>query len=1539
MNFNDTSFPPPFSVDSPSTLEPMETVERGETLEFSDPNDLGVLGHATDIGMGAVRGVAEAGASVYNMVDAVGEYFSKQEFLPDAPYALGLGKSKTVAGALATGVFQFATGFVPAFALFGKLGRVAQLGNVSQRLAKASKSAAAAGKLKKARNIRYSAEFGRSMLAGAAADFAVFDPQEERLSNLIQQFPALRNPVTEILAADKDDRKGIGALKNVVEGALLGPLFEPLVWAIRAIRRIRKAKQAGEPIDKVMDELHESKVNEGGEPTEIGPLQDMIDESPHSPKFEMTEEDLRLERIAEEQRDRMAEGRGVSDLDETPRTDADPTYEELHKAVTEEESLADVADKRTPEQIAQERKAAWEEKKGTVNEALYNRGFSEENVVVISRVGEAISERGGEVSSDGFATLYYRTDKAEAQKVKDFGTVWKHGPVGRKAVDGMNTFHTTPPDRLGGEVIPVKVPLERIGSIAEPGPVKVIRATKNTPLIGGKKNLAVVQRHRPVSEKQAAAGFDPKGEKGKKGPRHVTPEGRAYQSQREAYVRQFHLPKRVLKGDDTLINKALRGDREKINELADLKNKAKVAEARAAGGSGGRGVPPDEGTAAGAEGRPPSPEDEVMGRMMDKAFTAKNPREGAIFNWERMGRSANKFKAQVANADNLEDIQVYEVFDMDDMVEEAHRTQYELKEFGIDTFSPEQIENFNQEGTLKTVLARQLQLRGILNEYSRVVSSLSQLALPKGEGPVTSAFDLAKFFMGSGEAEKLMLLAKRTQEKIGQLLKSQDVVAPDMGVRGEILDSLRSLDDGRAVQEFFTRVGGGDYNRGVIIAEKKLRRYQAAEAAAMGTDAAVKHLVDNPTGVDRFVEYWLNGILSGPITHAVNMSSNAINTFALVGEKFAGGALTFDTQEMREAVSMFTYVFQQAQDALKAATIAFKTETDALDPMFRSHLEIAGKAGAAPDRALRSDNPVLDYVGQFLNLPSRLLLTSDVFFRTMNYRAMVTSKLWREAIDMGEGADWVARRFDRIVQDGQFYSYQNLRLKAEKAAFNDPSVQQITEEGERNVAISRKIYDYMHSDETGWDETLGGLAKEALEYARTATWTKNLSSADRDPLVRLFGDVQRLSNDWPLTKLITPFFRTPVNLAAHFSERMVGAWAELGKRGYKGELGRLRKLSDQAEAALGESGETSAELAGRAFTGFAIMSSGVIAYQNGLINGGGPADPEVASLWRAAGNIPYSFKIPLSDNTIYNLEFKRFDPWAPVLGVIADIGETSTQIYHRDDDMTILEGLTGSMVTAFSNAIGNRHTLVGMARLSQVLADPARYADSYIKQQSTTLGPYNALFRQVLNPETEKETRDVLDAVRVVHGLTGESSDLFFGGEVQPSFNVLGKEIPRPQMNPMFPMMRTLTYTGTGSKEDRILQEMVSHGHGYEPVGEVYGGNRLDQFHDENGVSAETQFNRLMGTVRIGGRTLVDSLDRMMNTSDFKRASPEKYAGGKSVRVEMFRNMIRKYRAVAWDELLELFPMLNQANTAMAQIKDLHRAGSEIPEELLALLA
>jgi hypothetical protein len=213
------------------------------------------------LGYGSVEGlnkavdlVYELGGKLRDMGPEWADYSLNFDIFdddPDRPFiSLDKGKPKgapqlpqpfnapdTPTGKLASGVAQFLTGF-----------------GVGGKALQGVKAATTAGKL-----IKGAAQ-------GAIADFAFFDGQEERLSNLLQEYPALQNPVIDFLAASPDDGEIEGRTKNAIEGLGLGVMTEGFLLSLKALRGARAAKAAAEEAgpETVAKAAEEMTVREAG---------------------------------------------------------------------------------------------------------------------------------------------------------------------------------------------------------------------------------------------------------------------------------------------------------------------------------------------------------------------------------------------------------------------------------------------------------------------------------------------------------------------------------------------------------------------------------------------------------------------------------------------------------------------------------------------------------------------------------------------------------------------------------------------------------------------------------------------------------------------------------------------------------------------------------------------------------------------------------------------------------------------------------------------------------------------------------------------------------------------------------------------------------------------------------------------------------------------------------------------------------------------------------------------------------------------------
>lgn len=113
-------------------------------------------------------------------------------------------------------------------------------------LAKGASALSKLNKLKKAEKVldptSKAGKVGKAALTGVAAEQLAFSPDEERLSNLIQEYAP--NQFTEYLMADEDDTAAEGRLKMALEGAGLGLTLDAVFLGARSIKnKFKKAEE------------------------------------------------------------------------------------------------------------------------------------------------------------------------------------------------------------------------------------------------------------------------------------------------------------------------------------------------------------------------------------------------------------------------------------------------------------------------------------------------------------------------------------------------------------------------------------------------------------------------------------------------------------------------------------------------------------------------------------------------------------------------------------------------------------------------------------------------------------------------------------------------------------------------------------------------------------------------------------------------------------------------------------------------------------------------------------------------------------------------------------------------------------------------------------------------------------------------------------------------------------------------------------------------------------------------------------------------
>ena len=118
-------------------------------------------------------------------------------------------------GTAAKGITQFVAAFVP-------ISRALEVANVASLPLRIGATAAAAG----------------------AAQAAAFNPSDERMSNLVQSFPSLKNPLMGYLASKPGDTEWDGRLHNFIEGSTAGVLTDTALEGFMSVAKGMRAAGA-----------------------------------------------------------------------------------------------------------------------------------------------------------------------------------------------------------------------------------------------------------------------------------------------------------------------------------------------------------------------------------------------------------------------------------------------------------------------------------------------------------------------------------------------------------------------------------------------------------------------------------------------------------------------------------------------------------------------------------------------------------------------------------------------------------------------------------------------------------------------------------------------------------------------------------------------------------------------------------------------------------------------------------------------------------------------------------------------------------------------------------------------------------------------------------------------------------------------------------------------------------------------------------------------------------------------------------------------
>lgn len=402
----------------------------------------------------------------------------------------------------------------------------------------------------------------------------------------------------------------------------------------------------------------------------------------------------------------------------------------------------------------------------------------------------------------------------------------------------------------------------------------------------------------------------------------------------------------------------------------------------------------------------------------------------------------------------------------------------------------------------------------------------------------------------------------------------------------------------------------------------------------------ISRAVNTPKLWDYMMEYWINGLLSGPTTQAVNVSSNALRqgvdhaekTVALHAEIAAGAGKTKLTHadvgkimgaDFSAAISAIKLLPKFLRATFSEARRNELIEQDVHMQMYAERTKLDHPTAAIPGKT-----------GRFLRIPGNMLQVMDLYFKGIagqRAAAYTSHRMAYEAFRKGEiKATEIEGRVAELIGEKTGEPHKDILKAMKKEAEIQTFTERITHPAGRLVAGLREVPVRV--------PILGFEAKPGT--------------------------------------LVIPFWQTPWNVVMQSLARSpIGLlrWGSL-KRRYEN-----RELTPQEYYK-----EVTATVMGTAVWG-ALLT---VAKMGGL-TGGGPSNYSDRQNLLATGWRPYSIRI----GDAY-IQMQRLEPLGTVLGLAADAAEfgasddkTSKAIAIVKDNMTDKSFLYGleSFAKAFAN--------------------------------------------------------------------------------------------------------------------------------------------------------------------------------------------------------------------------------------------------------------
>jgi ribosomal protein L18E len=653
--------------------------------------------------------------------------------------------------------------------------------------------------------------------------------------------------------------------------------------------------------------------------------------------------------------------------------------------------------------------------------------------------------------------------------------------------------------------------------------------------------------------------------------------------------------------------------------------------------------------------------------------------------------------------------------------------------------------------------------------------------------------------------------------------------------------------------------------------------------------------------IEAFNSFFVNGLLGGTYTHAINVLSNSYELILKPIEVIAGASVRGDIRTIRLGFSQYRGMIFQIGDTFRAIRTALKQGDAVLDPFQRtqdnlqivdgkairpisaSALEISGMAGNA-----------VDLLGKVVELPVRLLMTGDEIFKQFNYRGRLYSEAVANTLELGLDVG--------------------------------------SKEGKANI---KKIFDNGFDKNGKANVVDNDIAARALQNAREATFTNGLNDG------RFFNigyAWQKLIEQAPYLRFLTPFVRTPTNLWRQFETRIpvYGAFTKPMRDAWNSGDPRAR-----------------ADVLGRQIFGISAMTYAMDLAMSDIedkdgniyrrITGAGPKDYQIRKQWEANGWQSYSIAEKQDDGSIVYKQYNRMDPRFYIFGVMADVWENSDNINDKDK-----EDIAFVAVSSAAKGLLNKAYMRGLADAYEVASsdEPNKLSKYFGRVVGNTI-PYQAFVGQGV-PGIIEADKESYEARGFVDEIIRKSYFLSKDEKLEPRRDILtGEPIVKNPTSIYYNPEGGISYLGltvgpimvgrkSEIKEDVVRFEIIRLRRRLsQPKNKIENIDLREIV--KNGQSAYNYQIERIGKTEINGQNLYDTLLDVIESDQYQSAQEgdENNRGGKEIIID---NIFNAFKRQAKADMIEEYELSEQIEIAKEQKYGLREPSYDIQEPSKELL-